>query len=143
MKLGATFGARFRDARLAAGLSQDVLADRLGITKSAISQWELGNKSPRFELWAGIRRELGLNLDQLISGEYVQPSGALRAAEPVARYPIGKTSPNDARIGEYVRIFAQLNQAQQKAVLELMRNMALTTQAPRPSPRSRKARPRT
>jgi transcriptional regulator with XRE-family HTH domain len=143
MKLGATFGARFRDARLAAGLSQDVLADRLGITKSAISQWELGNKSPRFELWAGIRRELGLSLDQLISGEHVQPSGALRAAEPMAHYPIGKTAPSETRIRESARIFAQLNGAQQKAVLELMRNMALTTKASNPTPRSKKARPRT
>jgi len=37
-----TFGARLRTARKAANMTQDQLAKRAGVTRSAISQWELG-----------------------------------------------------------------------------------------------------
>lgn len=39
--------AAIREARLKAGLSQTQLAIRLGVTKAAVSGWELGNKLPR------------------------------------------------------------------------------------------------
>lgn len=35
-------GGWFRDLRLAAGLTQAAVAERLGVTKAAVSQWEKG-----------------------------------------------------------------------------------------------------
>jgi transcriptional regulator with XRE-family HTH domain len=40
-----TVGGRIQTARVAAGLTQDQLAQRIGVTKSAISQWESGRIS--------------------------------------------------------------------------------------------------
>lgn len=42
----STFGSRFRTARLAANLSQRSLARQIGLTGSAISQWESGATAP-------------------------------------------------------------------------------------------------
>jgi len=142
MKAGARFGERFRDARTAARLSQDVLADRLGITKSAISQWELGNKAPRFELWASIRRELGASLDQLICGDSLPRSGALRSAEQSPVYQIGKVSPADHRSRQIVQLFGQLSESQQKAMVELMRSIVPTQADHTDRRRQKKAEPR-
>lgn len=37
---------RVREARLAAGLSQERLADRIGTTQNAVSRWERGAVKP-------------------------------------------------------------------------------------------------
>ena len=43
-------GARIRRARLAAGLTQKQLADRLHITDRAVSKWERGLSAPDIAL---------------------------------------------------------------------------------------------
>lgn len=123
MKRAAAFGDRFREARVAAQLSQDELADRLSITKSAVSQWELGNKSPRFELWPAIKRELRTSLDLLILGEPQGRASALSVAEPRAVYEVTRT-PSDLRNRQFGQLFSQLPDHQQKAVMDLLRSMA-------------------
>lgn len=50
-----------RKARIARRLSQAQLAAKLGVTKAAVSQWELGNKLPRPEF----ARRLALVLPRL------------------------------------------------------------------------------
>lgn len=42
--------AERRSLREAAGVSQQELADALGVTRAAISHWETGTRSPRGEL---------------------------------------------------------------------------------------------
>ena len=37
-----TLGERIRDARRAAGLSQEKLAERVGVTRQAVTKWENG-----------------------------------------------------------------------------------------------------
>ena len=39
-------GRKFREARLAAGLSLSDAAERIGRTRSAIQKWEVGTNSP-------------------------------------------------------------------------------------------------
>lgn len=44
-----------REVRLLAGLSQQVVADRLGVTRQALSSWERGVRTPnlaRLYAWA-------------------------------------------------------------------------------------------
>lgn len=105
-----------------AQLSQDDLADRLSITKSAISQWELGNKSPRFELWPEIRRVLGVSLDRLICGEPKQALAALHANETESIYQLSKGA-SEQRTRQLVTLFNQLGDLQQKAVIDLLRSV--------------------
>lgn len=42
--------AELRSLREAAGLSQQNLADAMGVTRAAVSHWETGTRSPRGEL---------------------------------------------------------------------------------------------
>jgi len=47
-------GERLKKARIAAGLTQETLAVYLGISASAISQFENGKKSPRLNMFLKI-----------------------------------------------------------------------------------------
>ncbi len=51
-----------RDARVASGLSQAALADRLGTTQSAVSRWERGHDEPRLSTLESILRACGRRL---------------------------------------------------------------------------------
>lgn len=65
---GATLGARITQAREGAGLSQTALGKSLGITRSAVSQWESGDTEPTPEKLRGIAMETGVNYDWLATG---------------------------------------------------------------------------
>lgn len=60
MKLGTPgfVGGRLREAREARGLSQTALAEILGVTRAAVSQYESGSATPRFEILEQISRVL-------------------------------------------------------------------------------------
>ena len=61
-----------REKRLAAGLSQKNLADKLGIVQSAISAWESGEKMPRASQLPALAKALGCSIDELYNGEEAQ-----------------------------------------------------------------------
>lgn len=52
-------------ARAAAGLSQQELADRLGVSRQTINAIEKGDYNPTIRLCVGICRVLGLTLNDL------------------------------------------------------------------------------
>ena len=53
------------DARTQAGLSQQELADRLGVSRQTINAIEKGDYNPTIRLCVGICRVLGLTLNDL------------------------------------------------------------------------------
>jgi transcriptional regulator with XRE-family HTH domain len=55
-------GSLIREARLRAGLSQAVLAQRLGTSHAAISRWETGMVKPTWATVAETARACGLEL---------------------------------------------------------------------------------
>ena len=46
MREQQTLGRRIQEARKAAGLSQESLGERLGVSRQAVSKWELGDAVP-------------------------------------------------------------------------------------------------
>lgn len=54
-----------KDARLKAGLSQQELADKLGVSRQTINAIEKGDYNPTIKLCIGICRVLGLTLNDL------------------------------------------------------------------------------
>ena len=65
-----TIGDRIQKARLAKGLSQAELAEKVGLTRSAINQLESGStKNPRPETLFSLADELGIDPRELTFGE--------------------------------------------------------------------------
>ena len=67
-------GARLRDERTRAGISQRELARRLGLSPSLISQLESGLSKPSVGTLYAIVTELDLSLDMLLRGANHSPS---------------------------------------------------------------------
>lgn len=62
-------------------LTQRQLADRLGISDKTVSKWERGNGFPEPSLLLPLCRELGITVNDLLSGEVVAPADYQQKAE--------------------------------------------------------------
>lgn len=65
-------GEKIRELRTAAGLTQDELAAKLLVTRTAVSKWETGKGWPGVDSLKLIADEFGCTIDSLISAEDVQ-----------------------------------------------------------------------
>lgn len=54
--------------RSAAKLSQQDLAEKLGVDKSAVSHWENGESAPTAERIPAVASALGVSIDELFGG---------------------------------------------------------------------------
>ena len=61
-----TLGERIRDARRAAGLSQEKLAERVGVTRQAVTKWENGQSAPSTENLLRLAEVLGVPANTLL-----------------------------------------------------------------------------
>ena len=62
-------GLFIRDRRLALGLTQQQLADKLGITDKAVSKWERGISYPDITLLRRLADALAVSVSELLGGE--------------------------------------------------------------------------
>ena len=60
---------RLVDRRKAAGLSQEALAARLGVSRQAVSKWERSESSPDTDNLIALAALYGVSLDELLYGE--------------------------------------------------------------------------
>jgi len=73
----AEFSQIFKRLRLEKGLTQQELADKLGITKSAVSMYERGDRRPNFEIAEAITDFFHVDMNYLIgtTDKISKPSG--------------------------------------------------------------------
>lgn len=69
-----TIGERIRNARKAAGMSQEELGRKLGIGKSSVSEWESGKRPLPMDVMEQISEELNVSVPYLM-GWKVTPEG--------------------------------------------------------------------
>ena len=62
-------GAFIAERRKAIGLTQQMLADRLGLTNKAVSKWETGDGLPDITVLPALAENLGVTVDELLAGE--------------------------------------------------------------------------
>lgn len=86
------FADRLREARIAAGLTQEQLGFALGVTKSSISAWENGRETPSFRILPQMRLVLKRSLDELICGVSAS-SRATAVRDSSAEYIADETAP--------------------------------------------------
>ena len=60
---------RIAQGRKGAGLTQEQLADRLGVTYQAVSKWENDQCCPDILLLPGLAAEFGMTVDELLTGK--------------------------------------------------------------------------
>ena len=60
-------GSVIKKYRKEIGITQEEMANRLGVTTPAVNKWENGNSNPDIELLAPIARLLHISLDTLLS----------------------------------------------------------------------------
>ena len=64
-----TFGEKLQEARKTAGYTQEQLAEKLCVSRSAIAKWESGNGMPDIENLKGISQLLDVSIDYLLDEE--------------------------------------------------------------------------
>ena len=69
--------ARFR---YAAGMNQEQLAERIGVSRSTIAKWEAGKGTPKITNLIAVSRALGVTVDALLQGEIAEYDEACREA---------------------------------------------------------------
>ena len=65
-----SLGEKIREQRKQAGLSQEQLAEKLNVSRQAITKWETDKGIPDIANLIAISEEFGLSLDELIKGDH-------------------------------------------------------------------------
>ncbi|HIR51610.1 MAG TPA: helix-turn-helix transcriptional regulator [Candidatus Avoscillospira avicola] len=86
-----TLGNRLQRLRQRQGLSQDALAEKLGVSRQAVSKWERDEAVPEVEKLLRLSELYGVSLDELVKGDATQsapqaePQGESQAEPAAAR----------------------------------------------------------
>jgi len=108
-----SIGHRIQQAREKTGISQTRLAELVGVTRSACSQWESGNgTSPRRERLEQISRLLSVNYEWLATGR-----GAMRGRTPSA----AKNAELGPEEQELLAAFGRLSDAARRGLIDFLR----------------------
>lgn len=68
------FQQRLYELRKQSGLSQEGLADLLGVSRQAVQKWEAGTSRPDLDNLAALGRYFNVSLDYLVTGQEAQVS---------------------------------------------------------------------
>ncbi len=99
-----TFGQKVGELRRSKGMTQEALADRLGVSAQAVSKWETDVSMPDVSLLPALAEQLGCSIDTLFDREE-RPDVEL--VEPAQRKDPGKMIMRvlvDSSSGDHVRV---------------------------------------
>ena len=63
------------------GMTQEQLAEKLGVTSKSISRWENGRTMPDYTLLKDLCNELDININELLSGEKIKENDYVNKSE--------------------------------------------------------------
>lgn len=81
-----SLGQSIKRARKAAGLTQRELAERVGVTRPAVGQWESDATSPGYAMLDAVAKELNTTAQKILFG-------GDQVSEEAAHYPVGNVRP--------------------------------------------------
>ena len=84
MSTPADIGTRIRAARRDRGLTQDELAEQVGVSRSAVAQWETGRTGQVTGNLSRIAGVLQVNVEYLMYGDDKRAVGEVRQGDELA-----------------------------------------------------------
>lgn len=95
-----TLSEKLQNLRKAAGLSQEALAERLNVTRQAVSKWETGEGKPDIDNLLPLAKLLGTTVDYLLDDGAAEP----RQSEP---QPAPQTESVGRELWEQLKTFGR------------------------------------
>ena len=103
---------RIQELRKQKGISQEELANELGISRQAVSKWESGQSFPELDNIIALSDYFGVSADHILKG--TETTQVTKSRTPVAEKP--KISLND-RIKSYIAKRTAENESEEKEVI--------------------------
>ena len=84
-----TLGEKLKEARKQAGLSQEQLSEKLGISRSAVAKWETDKGIPDVDNLKALSKLLNVSVDYLLDDGQVMDEVAMRESYNLSEYGKG------------------------------------------------------
>lgn len=94
-----TFGEKLKSLRRQAGMSQEQLAEKLGVSRQAVTKWETDGGIPDIENIMAISALFDISIDELFSNERGTKRPAEYLFESVTEYDIDEPKRYDMKFG--------------------------------------------
>ena len=94
-----TFAEKLKSIRKKAGLSQEQLAEKLGVSRQAVTKWETETGIPDIENMMAISALFDISIDELLSNERGMKKSDEYLFESVTEYDIDEPKRYDMKFG--------------------------------------------
>ena len=94
-----TFAEKLKSIRKKAGLSQEQLAEKLGVSRQAVTKWETETGIPDIENMMAISALFDISIDELLSNERGMKKSNEYLFESVTEYDIDEPKRYDMKFG--------------------------------------------
>ena len=93
-----TFAQKLKELRIRAGMSQEKLAERVGVSRQAITKWETDKGAPEMENLLALSDLFGVSVDELLGRESRRPAAGY-LYESVTEYDVADPKRYDVKLG--------------------------------------------
>ena len=93
-----TFAQKLKQMRTRAGMSQEKLAERVGVSRQAITKWETDKGAPDMDNLMALSDLFGVSVDELLGREARRPSEGY-LYESVTEYDVADPKRYDMKLG--------------------------------------------
>lgn len=98
-----TFSEKLTDLRRKAGLSQEQLADRLGVTRQSVSKWEGGTAMPELVKLISLSELFGVPVDYLVKDWMEEPDNPCGGTEEISSKQADRLEKKVDELTNYVK----------------------------------------
>ena len=99
-----TFAEKLKSLRKQASMSQEQSAEKLGVSRQAVTKWETDTGIPDLENIKSISSLFDISIDELLSNEKASQKNSEHLFESVTEYDIDEPKRYDIRWSKAIRI---------------------------------------
>ena len=93
-----TFAEKLKSIRKQVGMSQELLAEKIGVSRQAVTKWETGAGIPDIENMISISNLFNISIDELICNERTTLKTSEYLFESITEYDIDKIKSYDMNL---------------------------------------------